>query len=46
MLVVVMETILQGIEIDSKTEQDEDDEDAGLLFQLRIIQHIIHKQHS
>jgi hypothetical protein len=43
MLVVIMKTILQGIKIDSKTKKYKDDKDAGLFFQLRVIQHIIHK---
>src|SRR3989304_8599689 len=42
-LVVIMKTILQGIEIDPYTKQYKDNENAGLFFQLRVIQHIIHK---
>ena len=43
MPVVVMEAILQGIKIDTKSKQDKDDENAGLFFHLRVIQYFIHK---
>ena len=43
MQVVVMEAILQGIKIDTKSKQDKDDENAGLFFHLRVIQYFIHK---